>query len=61
MNDPHVEKLVYQVETGERLNFQDPPPIEDETDTFHMILEDGVATFSMKEHYPTEALFQLLP
>jgi hypothetical protein len=54
VNDPHVEKLVYQVETGERLNFQDPPPIEDETDTFHMILEDGVATFSMKEHYPTE-------
>ncbi len=54
MNDPHVEELVYHIETGEGLNFQDPPPIEDETDAFRMTLEDGVATFSMKEHYATE-------
>lgn len=54
MNDPHVEVLVYHIETGEELNFQDPPPIKDETDAFRMILEDGVATFSMKEHHPTE-------
>ena len=61
MNDPHVEKLVYHIETGNGLSFQDPPPVEDETDAFRMILDDGVATFSMKEHYPTESLFQLLP
>lgn len=54
MNDPHVEELVYHIETGEGLNFQNPPPLEDETDVFRIILEDGVATFSMKEHYPTE-------
>ena len=54
MNDPHVEELVYHIETGDKLAFQDPPPVEDETDAFCMILEDGVATFSMKEHYPTE-------
>ncbi len=54
MNDPHVEELIYHIETGERLKFQDPPPIEDETDAFRMTLEDGVVTFFMKEHYPTE-------
>ena len=54
MNDPHVEELVYHIETGEGLNFQGPPPVEDETDAFRMILEDGVVTFFMKEHHPTE-------
>ena len=54
MNDPHVEELVYHIETGEGLNFQDPLPLEDETNAFRMTLEDGVATFFMKEHHPTE-------
>jgi hypothetical protein len=54
VNDPHVEELVYHIETGNGLTFQDPPPVEDNTDAFRMILEDGVATFVMKEHYPTE-------
>lgn len=54
MNDPHVEKLVYHIETGDGLSFQDPPPLGDETNAFRMMLEDGVATFSMKEHHPTE-------
>jgi hypothetical protein len=54
VNDPHVEELVYHIETGQGLNFQDPPPLKDETDAFRMTLEDGVATFFMKEHYPTE-------
>jgi len=54
MNDPHVEELVYHIETGEGLNFQDPLSLEDETNAFRMTLEDGVATFFMKEHHPTE-------
>jgi hypothetical protein len=54
VNDPHVEELVYHIETGDGLNFQDPPPVEDETHTFRMTLEDGVATFVMKEHFPSE-------
>jgi hypothetical protein len=33
--------------------FEDPPPIEDETDTFRMTLAEGVATFHMKVHYPS--------
>jgi hypothetical protein len=54
MNDPHVEKLVYHTETGDGLEFQDPPPLADENEAFRMTLEDGVATFSMKEHHATE-------
>ena len=54
MNDPHVEELVYHIETGNGFSFWDPPPIEAETDAFHMSLEDGIVTFSVKEHYPTE-------
>lgn len=49
MNDPHIEKLVYHIETGDSLKFQDPPRLADENEAFRMTLEDGVATFSMKE------------
>lgn len=54
MNDPHVEELTYHIETGDGLEFQHPPPIEDETSTFRMILSNGVVTISMKEHHSTE-------
>lgn len=56
VNDPHVEELIYHMETGDGLDFQDPPPVEDETDAFRMILYDGVATFSMKVHHATEEI-----
>jgi hypothetical protein len=54
MNDPHIEKLVYHIETGDGLKFQDPPPLVDENEAFRMTLEDGITTFSMKEHHTTE-------
>jgi len=54
VNDPHVEELIYHIETGGELNFQEPPPVEDEMGAFTMTLDDGVATFSIKEHHPTE-------
>lgn len=54
MNDPHVEELLYRIETGDGLTFQDPPPLVAATDAFRMTLADGVATFSMKEHHPAE-------
>lgn len=34
--------------------FDNPPPIDDEKDAFRMSLAEGVATFKLKEHYPTE-------
>lgn len=54
MNDPHVEELIYYVETGEELEIIDPPPVEEETDEFRMKLDDDIAMFYMKKHYPTE-------
>ena len=54
MNDPHVEQLTYLMETGGGLKFNDPPPLRDDTDAFTLTLDDGVATFQMKEHHPTE-------
>lgn len=45
VNDPHVEELIYYLETRNvGITFQDPPPLEDETDAFSMLLEDGVLT-----------------
>lgn len=54
LNDPHVEELRYRLETGGDLVFDNPPPIDDQTNAFRMTLADGVASFKMKEHYPTE-------
>jgi hypothetical protein len=54
MNDPHVEELIYHVETGEELDIIDPPPVEEKADEFRMKLDDDIATFSMKKHYPSE-------
>ncbi len=41
MNDPHVEWLVYRLETAAALVFQNPEPREDDTSSFHLRLEDG--------------------
>jgi hypothetical protein len=54
MNDPHVEELIYRVETGEELRIIDPSPVEEETAEFRMRLADGIATFKMKPHYSSE-------
>ena len=54
MVDPHVVALQYRMDTGEILRFDNPPPVEDETEEFHMRLADGIATFQMKNHYPSE-------
>jgi hypothetical protein len=51
MNDPHVEWLVYRLETAATLVFQNPEPREDDTSSFHLRLEDGRLTVTMKDHY----------
>ncbi len=53
MQDPHVVALRYRLEPTESLTFENPPAIEDETDAFRLHLENGVATFEMKEHFPS--------
>jgi len=54
MRDPHVSALVYRLETDETVAFDDPPPLEHETDAFRVRLADGVLRVEMKEHHPSE-------
>jgi hypothetical protein len=46
--------LRYHAQTAGNLVFEDPPPIEDETNAFRMTLTEGVAMFEMKEHHSSE-------
>jgi hypothetical protein len=54
MRDPHVVWLEYRLQPSSHVAFENPPPIEHETDTFIMRLSEGVARFEMKEHYASE-------
>jgi hypothetical protein len=54
MNDPHVVSLRYQLETGDTIRFNDPPPLVWETSQFRAILDTGVLTAALKGHYATE-------
>lgn len=54
MNDPHVESLRYRLELAETLEFQDPPPLEQENDELRLRLAEGVLTVWPKKHFPSE-------
>jgi hypothetical protein len=41
MRDPHVVALHYRLETGPRLGFKDPPPVERKTNSFSLRLANG--------------------
>ena len=57
MSDLHVESLCYRLEVDERYGrFENPQPLEHETDAYRMWLEDGVLTVEMKEHHATLGL-----
>jgi hypothetical protein len=53
MSDPHVQSLTYQLEVGETLTFNTPPPLDHDTEHFALRLENGTLTVSMKEHHST--------
>ena len=54
MRDPHVVSLRYRVETEETLSFENPAPVERETDRYRMRLADGTITVEMKEHHASQ-------
>jgi hypothetical protein len=54
MNDPHVERLHFKLQTGEHLSFRTPPPLVEERDAFTIRLKDGTLTADMKGHHATE-------
>lgn len=54
MNDPHVKSLTYELET-EELVFFDAPPVEHETETFSLRLEDGTVHVDLNKHFASVA------
>lgn len=51
--DLHVSALTYRLETSDGLLFENPPPLELETDAFIARLEGGTLTLTMRDHYAT--------
>jgi hypothetical protein len=51
MNDPHVESLLYRLDTDPTLVFENPAPLDHETLDFRLRLEDDLLTVTMKGHY----------
>ena len=54
MNDPHVERLHYRIETGETVAFENPPDVSWETPNCTITLSGGEAVVAMKTHLATE-------
>ena len=55
MNNPHVERLHYQLCPGEGLSFNSPPPLDDNEPAFRWRLDNALLAVEMNEHYATEA------
>ena len=53
MKDPHVEALIYMVESDRPVTYKDATSVEFERPTFRVKLEDERAQFELKEHYAT--------
>jgi hypothetical protein len=54
VNDPHVEYLTYRLETEESLEFEDPPPLEKESDDLRLRLAEDVLTVWPNDHFARE-------
>ena len=52
MNDPHVVALIYRVEHGKSVDYEEASPLSyDDDPRFHLTVEDNSARFELKEHY----------
>ena len=54
MNDPHVEKLCYQVVIPKGVDYDKSPPLSGETDDFRLHLSKDQLIFEMKTHCASE-------
>jgi hypothetical protein len=54
MNDPHVNSLTYEVKAGTGAVFHATSPIKRATPDFDLVVKDGKAIFSFKEHFASE-------
>lgn len=53
MNDPHVERLHYQLIPDESVTYVDCEPVVHEADAFRLSLADDKLTVEMRGHHPT--------
>ena len=52
MNDPHVVALIYRVEHGKSVDYEEASPLSyDDDPRFQLTVEDNSARFELKEHY----------
>ena len=53
MTHKHVVKVRYEL-VPSKVVFDDPPPVDWETEVFRMHLEDSIASFEMIKHHCEE-------
>ena len=53
MNDPHVEALAYRVRHKKSVDYSETVALDFATSDFHVTVADGVARFTMTEHFAT--------
>ena len=53
MNDPHVKALYYKIIFGKNVDYDNSPPLFQNTDEFDFSLDQKSAVFAMKQHYAT--------
>jgi hypothetical protein len=51
MRDPHVSHLRYSIRHGDDTSFVDPPGVHATTNSFEALLEEGILTVTMLEHF----------
>ena len=54
MRDPHVERLRYEIGTGEGISYRDPAPLEFSNKIGRFQLRDGSLLFEPIEHFSAE-------
>lgn len=55
MNDPHVVALIYDIDHGISVSYDEAKPLVVERPEFRLEVKDNKARFYMKNHYETEA------
>ena len=54
MNDPHVVALLYRVEHGESVSYNEAEPLVHDEPAFRLKVEEKLARFEFRKHYATE-------
>lgn len=53
MRDPHVESLIYKLQTAQNVTYDNPSPLEIDYEEFSSRLDNDVLTCQMEVHYPS--------